>query len=321
MNKVVLKTSLSSNINSKLKAFWEDTVRDFKINKTVYLMLLPVVVYYIIFHYQPMYGTIIAFKKFTPARGIMGSPWVGLKYFKEFFTDFYFFRILKNTLVISISSIIFSFPAPIILALLLNELKNKLFTRAVQTISYMPHFVSLVVVCGIIKQFTMDDGFVTQFLSIFGFDKISMLQKPELFVPIYIISGIWQEVGWGAIIYMAALAGIDQELYEAAEIDGANRWKQTLHITLPGIAPTIIILLILRMGNILNVGFEKIILLYNPGIYETSDVISSYVYRKGLLEFNWSYSSAVGLFNSAINFILIIITNWLSRKVNETSLW
>lgn len=301
--------------------FFEDTIKDFKINKVLYLMILPVVVYYIIFHYKPMYGAIIAFKEFSPAKGIFGSPWVGIKHFQEFFTDFYFFRIFKNTLVISITSLIFSFPAPIIFALLLNELKSKWFSRTVQTISYMPHFVSLVVICGMIKQFTSDTGFITYLLSFLGFERITMLSEPELFVPVYVISGIWQEVGWGAIIYLAALAGIDQELYEAARIDGAGRWKQTVHITLPGIAPTIIILLILRMGNILGVGFEKIILLYNAGIYETSDVISSYVYRKGLQEFNWSFSSAVGLFNSVINFVMIILSNWISRKVNETSLW
>lgn len=320
MNHTVTKSGYE-NKRTSFKWFLQDTIRDFKTNKAIYLMLTPVILYYLIFHYKPMYGAIIAFKDFTPSKGIMGSPWVGFKHFQEFFTDYYFMRILKNTLIISINSLIFSFPAPIILALLLNELKSKWFSRTVQTISYMPHFISMVVICGILKQFTMDDGIITYIFSLFGFEKVTMLSQPQLFVPIYVGSGIWQEIGWGAIIYLAALTGIDQEQYEAAKIDGANRWKQTLHVTLPGIAPTIIILLILRMGSILSVGFEKIILLYNPSIYETADVISTYVYRKGLLEFNWSFSSAVGLFNSVINFILIILANWMSKKVNETSLW
>lgn len=320
MNHTVTKSGYE-NKRTSFKWFLQDTIRDFKANKAIYLMLTPVILYYLIFHYKPMYGAIIAFKDFTPSKGIMGSPWVGFKHFQEFFTDYYFMRILKNTLIISINSLIFSFPAPIILALLLNELKSKWFSRTVQTISYMPHFISMVVICGILKQFTMDDGIITYIFSLFGFEKVTMLSQPQLFVPIYVGSGIWQEIGWGAIIYLAALTGIDQEQYEAAKIDGANRWKQTLHVTLPGIAPTIIILLILRMGSILSVGFEKIILLYNPSIYETADVISTYVYRKGLLEFNWSFSSAVGLFNSVINFILIILANWMSKKVNETSLW
>lgn len=321
MNEVVVKNKFENKPKTGKSPFLKDTIKDFKINKVLYLMLLPVVAYYIIFHYKPMYGAIIAFKDFSPAKGIMGSPWAGLKHFHEFFTDFYFLRILKNTLVISISSLVFSFPAPIILALLINELKSKWFSRTVQTISYMPHFISLVVICGMIKQFTSDTGVITYLLSLFGFERVTMLSQPELFVPVYVASGIWQEIGWGAIIYLASLAGIDQELYEASRIDGAGRWRQTVHITLPGIAPTIIILLILRMGSILSVGFEKIILLYNAGVYETADVISSYVYRKGLQEFNWSFSSAVGLFNSVINFLMIVFANWLSRRVNETSLW
>lgn len=295
--------------------------KDLHRNKYLYMMAIPVIAYYIIFHYKPMYGALIAFKDFSPIKGIMGSPWVGFKHFFDFFNDYYFVRIVRNTIVISFSSLIFGFPAPIILALLMNELKNRTFTRAVQTITYMPHFISLVVICGLIRSFTADDGVVTYIFSILGAEKVSMLNKSELFVPIYVISGIWQGVGWGSIIYLSALQSIDVQLYEAATIDGAGYLRQAWHITLPGIMPTIVIMLILRMGHLMSVGYEKVILLYNPAIYETSDVISSYVYRKGLLEFNWSYSSAVGLFNSVINFMMLIIANKISRKVNETSLW
>jgi putative aldouronate transport system permease protein len=298
--------------------------KDIKRNYGAYLLVLPVILYYIIFAYKPMYGAIIAFKDFSPGRGILGSHWAGnygFEHFFSFFHSYFFGRTLKNTLVISLSSLLFSFPAPIILALLLNEVKNKFFKRAVQTISYMPHFISLVVVCSLIKLFTADTGIVTYFLSMFGYDSGAMLSQPNLFVPVYVLSGIWQHVGWDSIIYLAALSGIDQSLYEAAKIDGANRWKQMLHITLPGISITIVILFILAIGGIMNVGYEKIILLYNPGIYETSDVISSFVYRKGLLESNWSFSAAVGLFNSVINFFMVVVFNKLSKKISGISLW
>ncbi|WP_235959275.1 ABC transporter permease [Paenibacillus silvestris] len=284
-------------------------------------MMVPVLAYYLIFHYAPMYGALIAFKEYSPMKGILGSPWIGFKHFQDFFGSYYFWRILKNTIVISLYSLIFEFPAPIILALLINEVRSKMFKRVAQTITYMPYFISMVVICGIITDFTNADGVINKIMMAFGYDGQAMLQKPELFRPIYILSEIWQRIGWESIIYIAALMGIDQEQYEAARMDGASRWKQIMYITLPGIMPTIAIMFILRMGNLLNVGFEKIILLYNPVTYETADVISSFVYRKGLLEFGWSYSSAVGLFNSVINLILLITANYISRKVNESSLW
>lgn len=295
--------------------------KDFIKYKGVYLMVMPVLLFYIIFCYKPMYGLIIAFKDFSPGAGILGSEWVGFQHFKDFFESFYFGRLLKNTLTISLTSIIFGFPAPIIFALLLNEIKNQKFKRFTQTISYIPHFISMVVVCGMITMFTSDKGIVTYILSLFGFDRISMLTKPEYFVPIYVISGIWQNLGWDTIIYLSALSGVNQELYEAAKLDGANRWQQMLHVTLPGISTTIIIMLLLRVGSIMNVGYEKIILLYNPGIYETADVISSYVYRKGLIDYQWSFSAAVGVFNSVINFAIVMIFNKISKRTTETSLW
>lgn len=295
--------------------------KDFKRNKELYLIALPVVVYYLIFHYKPMYGAIIAFKEFIPMKGIMGSPWVGLTHFKDFFGSIYFWRILGNTLRISTTSIIFGFPAPIILALLMNELRVKWFSRTVQTITYLPYFISMVVICGMLKDFVSDRGVISSIVAIFTGSHENLLIIPKYFVPLFVGSDIWQGVGFGSIIYLAALMSIDQDQYEAAAIDGAGKWRQMINITIPGLIPTIVIMFILRIGGILNVGFEKIILLYNPVIYETSDVISSFVYRKGLLEFNFSYSSAVGLFNSLINFIFLFSANWISRKVNDTSLW
>lgn len=299
------------------KAIRQDWLRNWKL----YLMMLPVIAYYIAFCYKPMYGAIIAFKDFSPGLGIWGSDWVGLENFRDFFTGADFRRTLFNTLNISILSIVFGFPAPIILALLINELNSKRYAKLVQTITYMPHFISLVVVCGLIKDFVSDTGVITSILGLFGVPKTNLLQEPRAFVPIYIISSIWQEIGWGSIIYLAALAGVDQELYEAAAIDGAGRLRQTISVTLPGIAPTIITMFILKLGSVMNVGFEKIILLYQPMTYETADVISSYVYRIGLVDQQYGFSTAVGLFNSVINFALILAANTISRRVNETSLW
>ncbi|HZG84016.1 ABC transporter permease [Paenibacillus sp.] len=296
-------------------------IRDFKINKLLYLMMIPVLAYYVVFQYLPMYGAIIAFKDFSPMKGILGSEWVGFQHFQDFFSSYYFWRILKNTVIISLFALLFVFPAPIILALLINEVRNQGFRRVVQTVSYMPYFISLVVICGMITDFTSSNGIINILFTYFGYDGTAMLQNPGLFRPIYILSEIWQKVGWESIIYIAALMSIDQEQYEAARIDGASRLKQMLHITLPGLLPTITIMFILRMGNMLDVGFEKIILLYNPITYETADVISSFVYRKGLLEFGWSYSSAVGLFNSLVNLMLLVAANYFSRRVNNNSLW
>ena len=301
--------------------FFTRLSEDLKKNKLVYLLALPVVLYYVIFHYVPMYGATIAFKDFTPAKGILGSPWIGFDYFIDFFTSQSFFRVVKNTLVINGANLLFGFPAPILFAVLLNEIRLAKFKRTVQTITYMPHFVSLVVICGIIKNFTNETGIITEVLSWFGMPKTNLLDVAEYFVPIYVISSIWQELGWNSIIYIAAIAAIDPTLYEAASIDGAGRWRKMWHITLAGIMPTIMVLLVLKIGGMMTVGYEKIILLYQPLIYETSDVISTYVYRKGLLELNWGYSSAVGLFNSVINCILLVTANQVTRKFNGSALW
>ena len=295
--------------------------KDIRVNKALYLMLLPIVAYFVIFNYIPMAGIVMAFERFVPTKGVLFSPWIGFKNFTDFFSSYYFFRLIRNTFLLSFYDMIFGFPAPIIFALLLNEIKNKAFKKTIQTISYMPYFISLVVIAGIIVDFTSSTGAITNLVVALGGQRRNLLDDPSLFRTIFVSSNVWQSFGYGSIIYLAALSSIDQQLYEAAEIDGANRWKQTWHITLPGIAPTIIILLILRVGSLLNVGFEKVILLYNPATYETADVISSFVYRKGLLEFNYGYSTAVGLFNSVISLILIFATNKICKKFTETSLF
>ena len=310
----------------KKRTDWQRTVaKDFRRNKLLYLMILPVVLYYILFSYVPMSGIVIAFKEYKPMLGTWGSPWAdsfGMKQFIEFFTNPFFGRILKNTLIISLMSIVFSFPAPVLLALILNEIRFKKWKRAVQTISYMPHFISLVVVCGMVRQFCLSDGLFNQLLQLIGIETAnSWLQMPEYFRSIYVGSDIWQSVGWNSIIYLAAIAGVDTQLYEAAEIDGAGRWKKLLYITFPTILPTVILLLIMQVGKTMNVGYEKILLLYNSTVYETADVISTYVYRKGLLDFNYSYSTAVNLFNSVINFALVVAANRISSKLSDTSLF
>lgn len=290
-------------------------------NKNLYLMLFPIVLYYLIFCYYPMYGAQIAFRDYSPKRGITGSPWVGLKHIKDFLNSVYCGRLIRNTLSINLQNLLFGFPAPIILALMLNEVKALRFKKIIQTISYLPHFISTVVIAGMILQFTSTDGFITGLLTIFGLPKQNLMMNPSAFQPVYVISEIWQGIGWGSIIYIASIAGISQELYEAAKIDGAGKWKQVIYVTLPGILPTIITMFILRVGNMMSLGFEKIILLYNSSIYETSDVISTFVYRKGLVDMSYSYSTAVGLFNSVINLLLLFTANKVCKRTTDYSLW
>lgn len=311
---VAAKRSKSSNAGKILAS-------DIRRNYSLYLLMIPVFLFYFFFMYKPMYGAIIAFKDFNPAEGILGSPWVGLDNFKKFWDSMYRNRVFFNTLKISFSTLIFSFPAPILLALLINELRNRIFTKTVQTITYLPHFISMVVICGMIKDFTTETGIINDIIAFFGGTRTTMLNNPSYFVPIYVISDVWQSVGWGSIIYLAALSGIDAELYEAARIDGAGRWRQTISITIPSIMPTVVTMFLLRIGQTMSVGYEKIILLYNPLTYETADVISSFVYREGLQNFQYSYSTAVGLLNSVINFILVFVCNMLSRKFNDSGLW
>lgn len=306
---------------NKNRSIGRTVLRDLVKNRYIYLMFLPVLAYYVIFCYWPMYGAVIAFKSFRPGLGIWESPWVGLKHFESFFSGRYFYRILRNTFMLSFYSLVFGFPAPIIFALLINELRHKIFKRTVQTITYIPHFISMVVICGMIIDATTSNGFISTMLSYFGFPPVNLLIKPEYFRSVYVVSGIWQGLGWGSIIYLAALTNIDSTLYEAATTDGATRFQQTIYISIPGIMPTITILLILSVGSLLSVGWEKVLLLYNPAIYETADVISTYVYRRGIVDADYSFSTAVGLFNSVVNFVLLFCANLLSRRVGETSLW
>ncbi len=309
------------NGNKKSKLSDNKYIKDIVQNREVYILFIPVLIYYVIFKYLPMTGTIIAFKDYIPARGVLGSPWVGFKHFERFFTSPRAWLVIRNTFKIGVANMVFGFPVPIIIAVLFNELRNKYFKRTVQSVSYLPHFISLVVVCGMIRQFTSEDGFITAVIAMLGGQRQSLLNVPEYFLPIHVISGIWKEMGWNSIVYIAAISGINAELYEAARVDGASRIRQIWSVTLPGILPTIIVMLILRVGSIISVGYEKIILLYNPIIYDTSDVISTYVYRTGLQQFEYSFSTAIGLFNSVINFIFLFATNKLSRKISDTSLW
>ena len=295
--------------------------KQIKKHKTVYLIFLPTLLFYFIFMYIPMFGTVIAFQDYSIARGFLRSEFVGFENFVDFLTNYKFFQLLRNTLVINGLNLLIGFPAPIILALMLNEVRSLRFKKSIQTITYMPYFISSVVMVGILMVFVSSDGILNAIRALFGAEPISFMTMPEYFPWIYVISNLWQALGWSSIIYIAAIAGVDQELYEAAKIDGANRWKQLLHVTLPGIASTIVVLLIMQVGQMLSLGYEKIILMYNPSIYETADVISTYVYRKGLLENNYSYSTAVNMFNSLCNFILLMTANGLSKKITGDGLW
>ncbi|MBS6643758.1 MAG: sugar ABC transporter permease [Clostridiaceae bacterium] len=303
------------------KDFMSRARRDWQRNRALYAIVIPVLLFYILFHYKPMYGAIIAFKDYTPALGVEKSPWVGLENFTRFFNSVYFVRLIKNTILLSFYNLLFGFPAPIILALLLNEVRGKRFKSLTQTITYLPHFISMIVVTGMLTNFCMTSGLFNDIIVMLGGERSPLLQNPKLYRTIYVASSIWQEVGWGSIIYLSALAGVDSQLYEAAQIDGAGKWKQMINVTLPAITPTIIIMLILKIGSLMNMGYEKTILLYNPSTYETADIISSYIYRIGLLEQDWSYSTAIGLFNSVINFALLILANKISKRYSETSLW
>ena len=288
----------------------------------LYVMMLPMVLFFIIFLYKPMPGLVIAFKDFSPFKGIWDSPWIGFDHFVEFFTGPYAFRVIKNTLVISLTSLVFGFPAPIILALLLNELRAKRFKKLVQTVSYVPHFISVVVICGLVVNFlSPSSGIVNTMIKQLGGEPIYFLSKPEWFVPIYTLMNIWKSTSYGAIIYIAALTSISEDLYEAARVDGAGRWMQLIHVTLPALVPTIMVMLLINLGNILNVGYESIILLYNPAIYETSDVISTFIYRTGLSEGRYDYATAIGLVNSVVAFALVVSANKLSNRLTQTGLW
>jgi len=298
--------------------FFRRLIRD----RVLVLFILPAVIYYIVFAYAPMYGLIIAFKKYTVAGGILGSRWVGLQWFRQFFGSIYFGRLFRNTLIISSYNIIFGFPVPILFALLLNEVEHKYFKKTVQTVSYLPHFISTVVVVAMMQiLLSPSDGAINEMIYRFSGRRVNFMMDPGWFRPLYVGSDIWEDFGWNSIIFLAAITGIDPGLYEAAYIDGSSRWKNMVYITIPCILPTMAILLILRVGSIMSVGYEKIILMYNEMTYETADVISTFTYRRGILNYEYSFAASVGLFNSVVNFALLITTNLVSKKAFEISLW
>lgn len=295
--------------------------KDLKKHAILYIMLIPVLIYFILFCYRPMAGLLIAFENYKPRKGIWGSEWVGLQNFINFFQSPFFNRVVKNTLWISFGTLVFGFPFPIIFAIFLNEVKNMRFKKVVQTITYLPHFITMVIICSLIIQFTDSDGFITTLVNAVSSHTGALITDENAFRPIYIISEIWQTFGWNSIIYFAAISGIDAEQYEAARIDGANRWQMMFKITLPELIPTIMILLIMQCGRIMSVGWEKAFLLQTPITYNTSDIISTYVYRQGFVEMNFSSSTAVGMFNSIINLLLLTVANSISKKLTESSLW
>ena len=305
----------------KEKKLSERIVIELKKNKYLYILSIPIFLYFILFKYLPMFGLVLAFKDYNIMKGVAASEWVGLKYFKEFFSSVYFTRTLLNTFIISLMDIVVGFPIPIIFALLLNELRGKYFKKFVQTASYLPHFISMVVICGMITDFFSTNGLISTLISKLGGENMNYIGNSSYFRQIFVGTNIWQQLGWNSIIYIAALAGVDRDLYEAAAVDGAGRWRQLIHITLPGIAGTIIIMLIMRLGQVLSVGYEKIILLMTTQTQDVADVIASYTYRAGIINQRYSYSIAVGMFQSVINVIILLTANTISKKVTETSLF
>ncbi|CAG7644118.1 ABC transporter permease [Paenibacillus allorhizosphaerae] len=291
-------------------------------NYELYLFILPTLAYFILFHYVPMYGVQIAFKNFIAVKGVAGSPWVGFEHFERFFESYQFITVMRNTLGISLYELLVAFPAPILLALLLNQVTSERFKKIVQTVTYAPHFISVVVIAGMLYLFlSPKHGLVNQILVLLGVDPVFFMASPEWFKTIYVFSGIWQNIGWAAIIYLAALSGVNPDLHEAAVVDGATKLQRIRHIDLPTIMPTIVILLILNVGHLMSIGFEKVYLLQNQLNIDASEIIQTYVYKAGLMNAQFSYSAAIGLFNSIVNFILLISVNQLAKKTKQASLW
>jgi putative aldouronate transport system permease protein len=311
---VVAVSTVKPHRYRKWKAVWK--------NWELYVLVAPVVAYFLIFQYAPMYGVQIAFKDFIATKGIDGSPWVGLKHFERFFNSYYAWRLISNTMGISLYQLVVGFPIPIILALMMNEVRSTRFKKTVQTVTYAPHFLSAVVLVGLmLALLSPRNGLINQIIVMFGGEPIHFISETGWFKSLYVLSDVWQNAGWASIIYMAALAGIDPQLYEAAVVDGANKLQKIIHITIPCLLPTAIILLILNVGSVMSVGFEKVFLMQNEVNLEASEVISTYVYKQGLLNAQFSFTAAVGLFNSLINFVLLIVVNQMSKRMSQTSLW
>jgi putative aldouronate transport system permease protein len=302
----------------KRKQTWSEA---FRRDWQLYSLALIPLIFFAIFRYGPMIGNVIAFRRFRPGGSMFGDEWVGLRYIEMFINDPTFWHVFANTAILGGLTLVVCFPLPIVLALMLNEVRKKHFKRIVQSISYLPHFLSIVIVVGMLMQLLSLQGTVNQIIGAFGGEGIPFLQRPEWFRAVYVGSEAWQTVGWGTILYLAALTTVDESLYEAAKIDGAGRWRQTWHVTLPGIRPTMMTLLVLNIGTFLNVGFEKVLLLYNPLTYETADVISTYLYRVGLVSNNLSYAAAIGLFQAVIGLVMVLSANLISRRMVGTSLW
>ncbi|MFC5449282.1 ABC transporter permease [Paenibacillus aestuarii] len=318
MNKLANMASASSSTQTRRSSL----LRAMSSRYDLYLMLLIPILWYLVFHYGPLYGLQIAFKNFSPAKGITGSAWVGLDHFKRFIESYYFWRLLWNTVSINLFSLLFAFPIPILLAVLVTEIRNKAFSKIVQNITYIPHFISIVVMVGMLMLFLAPRGGpVNTIIEAFGGEPVRFFDSAAWFKPIFISSNIWQNMGWQSIIYIAALSGVNPQLYEAAKMDGASRLRRIWHVSIPGILPVIVILLILDVGHFMNVGFEKILLMQNNLNLESSDVISTFVYSSGILKGEYSYTAAIGLFNSIINLALLLLVNRFARKKAETSLW
>ncbi|RGE62665.1 sugar ABC transporter permease [Eisenbergiella massiliensis] len=294
-----------------------------KKNIPFYVMFIPVLIYFVIFRYVPLLlSLIISLEKYQPAKGIFSSKWVGIEYYKQFINSVFFWRLIRNTLGINFLQLTVGFVAPIILALLLNEVGRMRYKKLVQTVTYLPNFISSVVVVGMVVTFlSPSTGLVNNILAHLGMERINFLTEPSYFWGIYTVMTIWQTAGYSAIIYLASLTGISSELYEAARIDGAGRWAQLFNITLPGLTPTIVLLFLMKIGRVLDVGYETIVLMYNPSIYSTADVIGTYVYRRGILNGEYSFASAVGFFQSVIGLMLVLFANKIAKKTSETSLW
>lgn len=310
--------ALAAPLERRRGAGW---LRELRLSGHLYLMVLPGVLGFLLFHYVPMYGIIIAFKQYDLILGFDGSPWVGLKHFQSFFADPYAVRVVKNTLLLGLYSLLFGFWPPILLALLLNELTSKRWKKFFQSVSYLPHFIAMVVVVGMLMELLGANGPVNLLLGSLGMEPVAFFNESSYFRTLFVGSGIWQGIGWGSILYLAALTGIDPELYEASYMDGANRFRRIWHISLPGMLPTITILFILHASDVINIGFEKAYLMSNPAIYEVGDVIQTYVYRRGIIDRNFSYATAVGLLNSVAAFLILYVTNRASRALKQNSLW
>lgn len=301
---------------------WIRLFDHFKREWQIYVMLLPTIIWFLVFLYKPMYGLQIAFKDYSIFKGVASSPWVGFEHFQTLFSNDQFIRAVKNTVTISFYNLLFGFPAPIILALMFNEILHATYKRTSQTIVYLPHFISSVIIAGIVMTaFSPSAGIVNTIIGWFGLDPVYFLTQPQWFRPIFVGTGIWQEAGFGSIVFLAAIAGVNPSLYESAVVDGANRWQMMWKITIPSIMPTILIMLIIRIGNVMEVSFELVILLYQPSTYETADVVNTWVYRQGLQSGQYDLAAAAGLFNAVVAFVLVMTANTLSRRFSRTSLW